>query len=38
VSGIDGSRLVFNKPRPVVPGLVVSRPEYTARVLGALHW
>ena len=38
VSGIDGSQLVFNKPRPVVPGLVVSRPEYTERVLGALHW
>ena len=38
VSGIDGSRLVFNKPRPVVPGLVVSRPEYTDRVLGALRW
>ncbi len=38
VSGIDGSRLAFNKPRPVVPGLVISRPEYTDRVLGALRW
>ena len=38
VSGLDGSRLAFNKPRPVVPGLVVSRPEYTDRVLGALSW
>ena len=38
VSGIDGSQLEFNKPRPVVPGLVVSRPEYTDRVLGALRW
>ena len=38
VSGIDGSLLEFNKPRPVVPGLVVSRPEYTTRVLGALGW
>ncbi len=38
VSGIDGSQLVFNKPRPVVAGLVVSSPEYTDRVLSALHW
>ena len=38
VSGIDGSQLEFNKPRPVVPGLVISRPEYTDRVLGALRW
>ena len=38
VFGIDGSILEFNKPRPVVPGLVVSRPEYTERVLGALRW
>ena len=38
VSGIDGSLLAFNKPRPVVPGLVISRPEYTTRVLDALGW
>jgi len=38
VAGVDGSRLEFNKRRPVVPGLVVSRPEYTERVFGALRW
>lgn len=38
VSGVDGSHLEFNKPRPVVPGLVVSRPEFTERVLSALRW
>ncbi len=36
VSGADGSYLVFNQPRPVVPGLVVSRPEYARAVLAAL--
>ncbi|MDH3706009.1 MAG: 3'(2'),5'-bisphosphate nucleotidase CysQ [Acidimicrobiia bacterium] len=37
VSGIDGSELVFNQSRPVVPGLVVSRPELADRVLRALN-
>ena len=37
VSGVDGSDLVFNKPRPVVPGLLVSRPEYTAATRRALR-
>jgi len=37
VSGVDGSDLVFNKPRPVVPGLLVSRPEYTVATRRALR-
>ena len=37
VSGVDGSDLVFNKHRPVVPGLLVSRPEYTAATRRALR-
>jgi len=37
VSGIDGSELEFNRARPVVPGLVVCRPELASAVLEALH-
>ena len=41
-SGLDvsdhrGNELVFNKERPVIDGLVMSRPEFTARVLDALE-
>ena len=32
VCGMDGSDLSYNKVRPVVPGLLVSRPEFTERV------
>ena len=38
VTGVDGSDLVFNKARPVVPGLLISRPEYTERARAALRW
>ena len=38
VSGVDGSDLVFNKPRPVVSGLLISRPEYTMAARRALRW
>jgi 3'(2'), 5'-bisphosphate nucleotidase len=38
VTGVDGSELVYNKARPVVPGLLVSRPEYTERARAALRW
>jgi len=37
-SGLDGTALTFNKPRPVVPGLLICRPEYTGRVRSALRW
>ena len=33
VSDLDGAELVFNQRRPVVRGLLVSRPEYAAAVL-----
>lgn len=32
----DGSRLSFNNRRPVVPGLIVTRPELLDRVVSAL--
>jgi len=35
--GVDGSDLVFNKSHPVVPGLLISRPELTERVSTILH-
>ena len=38
VSGVDGSFLTYNKERPVVPGLLISKPEYTAAALDALHY
>ena len=38
VSGVDGSVLTYNKERPVVPGLLISKPEYTAAALDALHY
>lgn len=36
VSGADGSELVFNKPRPVVPGLLICHPEFAEKALAAL--
>ncbi len=36
VSGADGSHLVYNQARPIVPGLVISRPAYARDVLAAL--
>jgi len=33
VSGIDGSVLLFNQPRPVVPGLIICRRDLAARVI-----
>ena len=38
VSGVDGSVLTYNKARPVVSGLLISRPEYTESALGALKY
>ena len=38
VSGVDGSFLTYNKERPVVPVLLISKPEYTAAALDALHY
>ena len=38
VSGVDGSFLTYNKERPVVPGLLISKPEYTSASLDALHY
>ncbi len=38
VSGVDGSFLTYNKERPVVPGLLISKPEYTSAALDALHY
>ena len=37
VSDLDGRPLVFNKPRPVVAGFIVCRPERATDVLTALH-
>lgn len=36
VSGADGSELVFNKSRPVVPGLLICHPEFAEPSLAAL--
>lgn len=37
VSGADGSHLVYNQRRPVVPGFVVCRPEFADATLDALR-
>ena len=37
VSGVGGADLVFNTPRPVVPGLLISRPVYTLAARRALR-
>ena len=37
-SGLDGTALTYNKPHPVVPGLLICRPEYTGRARSALRW
>jgi len=36
-SRIDGSRLVYNRPDPLLPDLVVCRPELAERVLAAAY-
>ena len=36
VSSLDGNRIVYNKARPVVSGLVISRPELTETALDAI--
>lgn len=38
VCGMDGSDLSYNKARPVVPGLLVTRPEFTEAVRSCLTW
>ncbi len=38
VRGVDGSVLTYNKERPVVPGLLISKPEFTSAALDALHY
>ena len=38
VSGVDGYHLTYNKERPVVPGLLISKPEYTAVALETLRY
>ena len=37
VSDTRGSALVFNRPRPVVPGLLISRPELAPKVIDTLQ-
>jgi len=36
-SRIDGSPLVYNRPDPLLPDLLVCRPEYAEAVLAALR-
>jgi len=36
-SRLDGSRLVYNRPDPYLPDLLVCRPEVTATVLAAIR-
>jgi|TARA_Y100000310_G_scaffold303947_1_gene342691 3'(2'), 5'-bisphosphate nucleotidase len=38
VCGMDGSDLAYNKARPVVQGLLVTRPDYTSGVRSSLSW
>ncbi|PQM48574.1 3'-phosphoadenosine 5'-phosphate phosphatase [Mycobacterium talmoniae] len=35
-SRIDGSALSYNRPDPLLPDLVVCRPEYAQAVLAAI--
>lgn len=35
-SRLDGSRLVYNQPRPYLPDLLICRPEVAGELLGAL--
>jgi 3'(2'), 5'-bisphosphate nucleotidase len=35
-SRIDGSPLVYNRPDPLLPDLLVCRPEYAQEVLAAI--
>lgn len=37
VSRIDGSRLVYNRPDPLLPDLLICRPEYAELVLDLLQ-
>lgn len=34
---MNGSPLVYNRPVPLLPGLLVCRPEYAEAVLAALR-
>jgi len=36
VTDIHGNEIVYNKPNPVVEGLVISRPEYSEQTLNTL--
>jgi 3'(2'), 5'-bisphosphate nucleotidase len=36
-SRIDGSELVYNRPEPTLPDLIVCRPEIATRILEAVR-